>query len=148
MRIRCEARELTDGQRMLLKVPSRLRPTNRLTVGKEYLVLGIVSIVDSPQYGNTALFEIVNDDGQLVRFPAALFSVADPRCSALWRAEVHRDGSVTLRPEELYREFFHDDLSEGDPATRQALRTAIAKLEAEFTAEATHQTEGPVTDDQ
>ena len=134
MRIRCINRELTEEQRGLLKAPSRFRPTHALTVGKEYLVLGIVSIIDSPQYGNTALFEIVNDGGQFVLFPAMLFEVTDARCSSYWRAAVSGDGSVTLRPEELYREFFHDDLSEGDPATREVFQATVAKLEAEFPA--------------
>jgi hypothetical protein len=134
MRVKCKNRELTEEQRALLKAPSRFRPTHALTVGKEYLVLGIVSIIDSPQYGNTALFEIVNDDGQFVLFPAMLFEVTDARCSSYWRAAVSGDGSVTLRPEELYREFFHDDLSEGDPATRQVFQAMVAKLEAELPA--------------
>ncbi|MGB7354820.1 MAG: hypothetical protein WBD06_14030 [Acidobacteriaceae bacterium] len=97
-------------------------------------MLGIVSIIDSPQYGNTALFEIVNDGRQFVLFPAVLFEVTDARCSSYWRAAVSGDGSVTLRPEELYREFFHDDLSEGDPATRQVFQAVVAKLETEFPA--------------
>jgi len=136
MKIRCTNRELTDEQRALIKAPSRFRPDQRLTVGKEYLVLGIVSIVDSPQYGNTALFEVVDDDRHLVLYPAVLFEVTDPRCSSFWRAAVQHDGTVTLRPEEFYREFFHDDLSDGDPVSRQMLQAVVAKLEAEFTAEA------------
>jgi hypothetical protein len=134
MRVKCTNRELTEEQRALLKAPTRFRPTHALTVGKEYLVLGIVSIIDSPQYGNTGLFEIVNDQDHLVLYPAVLFEVTDARCSSYWRAAVSGDGSVTLRPEELYREFFHDDLSEGDPATRQVFRAMVAKLESEFPA--------------
>lgn len=135
MKIRCKNRELTEEQRALLKAPSRFRPNHALTVAKEYLVLGIVSIIDSPQYGNTALFEIVNDHERLVLYPAALFEVTDGRCSSYWKAAISADGSVTLRPEELYREFFHDDLSEGDPATRKMFRTVVSKLEAEFPAQ-------------
>ena len=134
MRIKCTSPELTEEQRALLNAPSRFRPNHRLTVGKEYLVLGIVSIIGSPQYGNTALFEVVNDQGHLVLYPAILFEVTDARCSSYWRAAALEDGSVTLRPEELYREFFHDDLSEGDPATREVFRATVDKLEAEFPA--------------
>lgn len=134
MKIRCINRELTEEQRALLKAPSRFRPNHRLTVGKEYLVLGVVSIIDSPQYGNTALFEIVDDDRHLVFLPAVLFEVKDARCSSFWEAEVRRDGTVTLEPVEFYREFFHDDLSEGDPATREVFRATVSKLEAEFPA--------------
>ncbi len=74
------------------------------------------------------------NDGQLVLFPAVLFDVTDAGCSSYWRATVSEDGSVTLRPEELHREFFHDDLSEGDPAIRQVFQTMLAKLETEFPA--------------
>ena len=48
------------------------------------------------------------------------------------------DGTVTFRPEEFYRQFFHDDLSEGDSATQQVFRAVVAKLEAEFTVETPH----------
>ena len=85
-------------------------------------MLGMVSIINSPQYGNTAHFEIVNDQDHLVLYPAVLFEVTDARCSSYWRAAVFGDGSVTLRPEELYREFFHDDLSEREPATREVFK--------------------------
>jgi hypothetical protein len=135
MRVRCVNRELTDEQRALLKAPSRFRPNHRLTVGKEYLVLGVVSIIDSPQYGNTALFEIVDDDRGFVLFPAVFFEVTDSRCSSFWRSAVQQGGTVTFRPEEFYREFFHDDLSEGDPVVRQVFQAVVAKLEAEFSAE-------------
>ena len=135
MRVRCIHRELTDEQRALLKAPSRFRPDHQLTVGKDYLVLGMVSIIDSPQYGNTALFEIVNDHRQFVLYPAVLFETSDPRCSSYWRASIFDDGAVALRPEEFEREFFHDNLSEGDSATQQVFRAVVAKLEAEFTAE-------------
>ncbi len=132
MKIRCISHELTEEQRALLKASSQFRPSPRITVGKEYLVLAIVSIIDSPQYGNTALFEIVNDQDHLVLYPAVLFEVTDARCSSYWKAAVSGGGSVTLRPEELYREFFHDDLSEGDPATREVFRATVVKLESEF----------------
>ena len=135
MKIRCINRELTEEQRTLLKASSRFRPIHRLTVGKEYLVLGIISIIDSPQYGNSALFEIVNDHGQFVIIPAILFEVSDPRCSCYWRAAAHKNGTLTLRPQEFYREFFDEDLSEGEPAARQVFRAVVAKLEAEFSAE-------------
>jgi hypothetical protein len=138
MKIKCKNRELTEEQRAILKAPSRFSPTHALTLGKEYLVLGIVSIIDSPQYGNTALFEVVNDDGQFVLFPAVLFEVTDARCSSYWKAAVYGGGSVALRPEEFCREFFHDDLSEGDPATRQVFQTIVTKLETEFPASALH----------
>jgi hypothetical protein len=95
-------------------------------------VLGIVSIIDSPQYGNTALFEIVNDQDHFVLYPAVLFEVTDARCSSFWKAAVQQDGTVTLRPEEFCRDFFHDDLSEGDQATRETFQAMVTKLEAEF----------------
>ena len=133
MRIKCTDPELTEEQRALLNASSRLRPNHRLTVGKEYLVLGIVSVIGSPQYGNTALFEVVNDQSHLVLYPAVLFEVTDARCSSYWRGAVLGDGSVHC-VQKTYREFFHDDLSEGDPATREVFRATVDKLEAEFPA--------------
>ncbi|SRR5579884_2198927 len=135
MKIRCISRELTEQQRDLFKAPSRFRPNPRISVGKEYLVLGIVYIMESPQYGNTALFEILDDDDHLILYPAVLFEVTDGRCSRFWRAAIHKDGAVTLRPEEFYRQYFHDDLSEGDPDTRNVFRAVLGRLAGEFSAQ-------------
>ncbi len=132
MRVLCTNRELTDEQRSFLTASSRFRPNHRLSVGKEYLVVGLLGVIDSPQYGNTTLLEIVNDDRQFVAFPAILFEVTDARCSSFWKAAIQKDGTVTLRPEELYGESFDENLSEGDPATRKVFDSMVTKLEAEF----------------
>ncbi len=134
MRVRCTNRELTEEQRSFLKASSRFRPNHRLSVGKESLVVGLIGVIDSPQYGNTTLFQIVNDDRQFVIFPAILFEVTDARCSSFWKAAIQKDGTVTLRPEELNGEYFAENLSEGDPATRRVFDTMVVKLEAEFPA--------------
>lgn len=132
MRIKCKSRELTEEQRELLNASSRFRPNHRITIGKEYLVLGLVGVIHSSRYGSTTLFEIFDDDRHLVLYPAVLFDVTDARCSSFWRAAIHEDGTVTLRPEELYQEFFHDDLSDGDPAVRKIFEAMVARLDAEF----------------
>ncbi len=107
-------------------------------------MLGIVSIIESPQYGNTPLFEIFDDARHLVLYPAALFEVSDARCSSYWQAAISDNGSLILRPKELYQEFFHDDLSENDRAARQTLDAVITRLKDEFPESATRPHEAEV----
>ena len=94
--------------------------------------MGISFVVGSPYYGDSTLFEVVNDDRHLVLLPAALFEITDARCSSFWRAKDHGDGMVTLRPEELCREYFHDDLSDREPKTQQVFQELLSKMEVEF----------------
>jgi hypothetical protein len=132
MKVQCKGRELTEEQRSFFRVPSLFRPNYQVSIGKEYLVIGISFGVNNPHHGNSALFEIVNDDGHLVLHPAALFDITDARCSSFWRAKAHGDGMVTLRPEELYLEYFHDDLSEKEPETRRVFQLLLSRMEGEF----------------
>jgi hypothetical protein len=135
MKLQCMSRELSEEQRTFFKAPSRSNPKHRVTVGKEYLVIGISFVVDSPYYGDSALFEVVNDDRHLVLLPGALFEITDARCSSFWRAKIHSDGMVTLRPKELYREYFHDDLSDREPETQKVFQALLLTMEAEFAVE-------------
>jgi hypothetical protein len=132
MKVKCKKTELTEEQKNLFKVPPRFNPGHRVSVGREYLVIGISFVVGSPYYGDSALFEIVNDQGHLVSQPAALFEVTDARCSSFWRTEIHEDGAVTLWPHELYEQYFHDRLSDGEPEARNTFQVVRSKLQAEF----------------
>jgi hypothetical protein len=132
MKIRCISRELTSEQRALYKVPSRFNPQHSVTVAKEYFVVAISFVVDSPHYGDSALYEVVNDNRHLVSVPAALFEITDARCSPSWRAKAHDDGTVTLRPEELYGDYFYDKLSDREPETQQMFEALLSRMQAEF----------------
>ncbi len=136
MKIQCKATQLTEEQKILLKVPPRFNLKHGVAVGREYLVIGISFVVGSPYYGDSTLFEIVNDQGYIVSEPAALFAVIDARCSSFWRAKIHEDGAVTLWPQELYERYFHDRLSDGEPEAKKVFQEVRSRLEGEFGPEA------------
>src|SRR6266481_1437273 len=115
MKTKCISRELTEEQRLFFKVPPLFRTVHQITIGREYLVLGILFVVNSPVYGNTALFEIV-----------------DGRCSSFWETRFYKNGDITMWPSEFYEPYFHDDLSDGDPKTRTVFDSVIAKMRCEF----------------
>ena len=132
MRTKCISRELTEEQRLLFKVPALFRSVYQISIGREYLVLGISFVVCSPVHGTTALLQIVNDAGNCSFVPAALFEIVDGRCSSFWEARFHEDGAVTMWPSEFYEPYFHDDLSNGYPETRKIFESVLAKMKSEF----------------
>jgi hypothetical protein len=117
-----------------MSAPALFRPQYQVTVGKEYVVLGISFLVASEVYGNCPLFGICDDAGRLVSMPTVLFELVDPRPSRFWLAKRGGKSDLLLWPEEFYREYFHDDLSERDPATVAAFSGVVARLESEFGA--------------
>ena len=139
MRARCLARELTGQQRNATSAPPLVRPRYQITEGRDYLVLGIVFVINSNVYGNNCLFEIQNDAGKCLSIPSLLFEITDWRASKFWRAKVHdpmlqNDFVLTLWPEEFYHDFFHDRAFEGEPEELAELRDVVERLEKEFTA--------------
>ena len=132
MKVRCIARELSEDQKVLYKLPGRFKPQHGVAVGKEYVVIAVSFVVNSPYYGDSPLFEVVNENLHLVSVPAALFEITDPRCSALWMAKAHEDGTVSLRPQELYRDYFYDKLSDREAETQEVFQALLDKLEAEM----------------
>lgn len=132
MRVRCLNDELTEEQRVFFKVPPVLYTKYQISLGKEYLVLGISFEINSPVYGNTVLLEIANDAGRCSSIPAALFDVIDNRCSSFWKTTFYEDGGVTLWPTEFYAPYFHDKLSDHDPETRKVFESVLVKMKAEF----------------
>lgn len=132
MRVKCLNHELTEEQRLVLKVPPVLRTKHQISIGKEYLVLGISFEIGSPVYGNTVLLQVVNDAGHCSFIPAALFEIVDGRCSSFWEARFYEHGGVTMWPAEFYKTYFHDDLSNNDPETRKTFESVLTKMKAEF----------------
>jgi hypothetical protein len=76
---------------------------HQISIGKEYLVLGISFEVNSPVYGNTAMLKIANDARRCCSIPAALFEIIDGRCSSFWEARFYEGGAVTLWPIQFYK---------------------------------------------
>jgi hypothetical protein len=107
-------------------------PQFALTKDRDYLVLGVQFIRNSSIYGRIALFEIEQDDGLLLSIPNTLFDVIDGRVSKWWTVRQDANGDLKIWPQEFYRNYFHDDLSNGDAEAVTAFRQIRKKLGREF----------------
>lgn len=119
MKVKCLNTELTEEQRQLFRVPDLFRSKYQISVGTEYLVLGIAFEINSSAYGTQALLEIADDAGRCLSIPAALFEIIDGRCSAFWEVRFYEDAGITMWPIEFNEAYFHDKLSNGDPQARR-----------------------------
>lgn len=135
MRVKCIARELTDEQRKGTIAPDVFKPCYQVTVGKIYLVLGISFFVGSSVYGNCCLFTIQDDAGRCISIPSAIAEITDGRASRFWVARASDELGLTLWPEEFYKNFFHDRVTDGEDEAVEIFGAVIGRLEAEFVSD-------------
>jgi hypothetical protein len=134
MIVRCNATRLDETYRRRVGGDPKLHTDFQLTIGKEYIVLGITFVVQSPICGSGILFDLEDDFGFCFSTPAQLFDIVDPRPSAYWMARRFGDDDLALWPEEFYRPSFHDRLSDGHQEERIAFRDLVSRLTAESTS--------------
>jgi hypothetical protein len=79
-----------------------------VTIGRQYLVYGLQFNEDGSKY-----IEHLSDSGNLSEAPIELFKIIDGKVSKYWQMKIWEDGNVTMWPPSFYKEYFHDDLSEG-----------------------------------
>lgn len=132
MTAKCIALSLTDEQRVQLGATPQLRSVYQLSEGREYTVLGVLFVVNSPIFGSTPLLDVQDDFGFCYSVPACLFEVVDPRPSGYWRARSVGSFDMALWPEEFYQEFFHDHLSDGIPEVVKVFKELVQRLQSEF----------------
>jgi len=102
-----------------------------LTIGNEYIVLGIEFAINSRLYGTTTLVEIKSDVGHLISVPIGLFEIIDGKVSRYWEARSWGDNTVTLWPPSFYREYYHDKLSERMPDIVEDFNRVYIQLASE-----------------
>jgi hypothetical protein len=100
-------------------------------IGNKYLVTGI-SCIPKNNFDTQVLYEVVNDAGNLRPIPAALFEIQDDRCSKYWVTNVSKSGGISIRPKAFFREYFHDDLSEGLIEVVNIFKETVEILKHEF----------------
>lgn len=132
MIVRCKSTAWTLDDVAQSEGNPRFTPEFALTRGQDYLVLGLQFIRNSSIYGRIVLFEIEQDDGLLVPIPNTLFDVVDGRVSKWWTIRQGAEGDLKIWPEEFYRDYFHDDLSNGHAETVTAFLRVREKFASEF----------------
>lgn len=100
-----------------------------LEIGKEYTVLSLKFLFND--YYNGVLIGLKDEGGVIREVPMWLLAITDPRPSSFWIGKADAD-SFLLKPEEFYKEYFHDLLTDGDPEYVKLFNQVAEKLEAEF----------------
>jgi hypothetical protein len=93
------------------RLGKRFRPNEQefpVKPGRKYLVYGL------RYWEGETWIDIESEAGYLVIVPLCLFSIVDARITAHWEARVDDKGNLDLLPAEFHREYFLDDLIEGD----------------------------------
>ena len=132
MKVRCLRQYPTEEQVQALGPAFYRKQSFHLTVGREYLVFGLQLSVNANMLGTGAWIQIVSESERLSWAPLMLFEIVDPRVSRYWEVRHWPDGAVTLWPNSFYRDYFHDDLSEGVPDLMKEFAAVRASLESEF----------------
>lgn len=82
-----------------------------LEIGQKYLVYGLRC------WDQGVWIDVASEAGYLVLVPLCLFKIVDGRLSALWEARTDSAGGIELLPTTFHRDYFIDDLVEGDTET-------------------------------
>lgn len=131
MRVRCLSNFLKEEQRAKIGLPPGSSVEHAITPGTEYVVLGMSVKPQGSRNGSGLFVEIANDWGQCRGISICLFEIVDSRCSRYWLTRSHEDGTVLLWPEEFYRDYFLDDLIEGEPDARAAFEALLSRMNEE-----------------
>ena len=130
MIVRSLSNRLTAAQKMDFGYNSSASIFYQLTAGKEYPVLGISLLTSAPI--NRGVNLMVEDDiGRCAFAPMCLFDIVSPSVSRIWKAEKTEALDLLLWPNEFLAEFFHDDLSDGEPQALSIFRSVCDQIAAE-----------------
>ena len=128
--VSCVTTELTPAQRAKLGASFPEDEAALLTVGAGYVVIGLQYEVNSIIWGTGAWVQLPVAE-RIVCAPLCLFHLVDRRPSALWETRQWEDGSLTMWPPSLYRDYYHDDLRKGDLTVRQDFLAVCERLRQE-----------------
>jgi hypothetical protein len=106
MKVRCISTSLDARQKIALALPPNgVIFDNRLTVGEEYLVIGLTYELGSTNAGAGVYVHVLLTNGDVAYSHLYLFEVIDPRSSRYWHVRmVQFDGGqfVELLPPTLF----------------------------------------------
>ena len=130
MQVKCTNETLTETQKSALSKilpPYYLESHFGILKGQEYTVLGITFSASL----NITLYQVYTGS-YITHPPAVLFEITDPRVSQHWEAKSSSDGDLTLWPSVFYRDYFHDELSEGNHEMVEEFHKLHRLLKEEF----------------
>ena len=130
MKIRCVTNSLSRKQLNELGYNGDNPQWNNITVGEEYLVLGM-----SCQYKGIIGpgFMFLDDDGKYDSGSYCLFEIADGRPSKYWVLEDNPGyGCILWHPDFGKNYHFVEDLYDGEPEAVEIFNRVVKQLQEEF----------------
>jgi hypothetical protein len=118
--------ECIDKKQLINFSDKAVQKDFNITIGRLYLVYGIQFNGDGTTY-----IEHLSDSGNLSEAPLKLFKIKDGQVSKYWQMKTWVDENITLWPSLFYKEYFHDDLSEGMDDNIQNFNNLTKQLEEE-----------------
>ena|SRR5215813_6375975 len=132
MKVKCLAEYPNAEQRSRLGKGFNEKQDFHVTVGREYVVLGMEFYVDSSTRGTGVWVAFLCDYEHLTSAPLCMFTITDPRVSRFWECRDSDSNIIVLWPPSFYREYYHDDLSEDVKEVVEDFRQVRALIEGEF----------------
>ncbi|WP_316812829.1 hypothetical protein [Pedobacter heparinus] len=130
MKIKCIAIKLEKDQLILLGKYGNAKNHFSVSIGKEYIVFGLTFRFE--EFGSGCFVEILSDNNHLIQVPILLFNMIDPRPSKHWEIKQFSEKLITFWPPSMYKDFYHDDLSEDVPDVVEDFLEVKKKILFEF----------------
>lgn len=129
MILKCNSNKLGHELRDILKTQDWFEGSfDHITVGEKYIALGL----KIPSFGSSGQAScgayILDDDRQCSMVPLCLFDIVDGTLSSHWIAGRTGPDEFKLCPASFFQEYYHDDLSEGDPEIVADFEVVCRKL--------------------
>jgi hypothetical protein len=130
--VRCKATKPTTEEATVASIDfGGLANPYAVTIGKLYLVLGLVFPRTPSLLGTDGAITYTENDWYILQAPLAMFEVIDPRASAKWILRRSQMGDLCLWPPSFFDDYYHDLLSDGDPETVRDFQRVYAELREE-----------------
>jgi hypothetical protein len=126
MKVRCIKNHLTTEEIQKKGWSANYPSTFSITPGNIYTVLQLSYTYEPPEIN----VDIKDDFDIPYIMPLFLFEIVDWRLSSYWKIEKKRNALAFKAP--FYKEYFHDELREGDSKAVETFSKAVELLENEF----------------
>jgi hypothetical protein len=132
MLVKCTAKKPNESQAQTLGEYYKTygaKHDSHLTVGKTYLVLGLVINAGSGRMAAGVSLTLLCDYGHIESYPIVLFEVLNGRVDPEWMVRNRPDGIVEVEPELLLGPHFVEDHLDGVPEAVKPFKELVSRME-------------------
>jgi hypothetical protein len=137
MIVKCTAKKPNGSQAEVLGEYYKkygVKHDSHLTVGKTYIVLGLVINIGSARMAVGVSLTLLCDYGHIESYPIVLFEVLDGRVDPEWMVRNCPDGIVQVEPELLLGPHFVEDHLDGVPEAVKTFKELVGRMEQRATS--------------